>query len=77
MTVYDIRVDLKKGVSDAEGRNVAKALRLLGFDVSEVRVSKTYRVELSSADPDADVDAMCQRLLANPVIQDYSIERIS
>ena len=77
MTVYDIRVDLKKGVSDAEGRNVAKALRLLGFYVSEVRVSKTYRVELSSADPDADVDAMCQRLLANPVIQDYSIERIS
>ncbi|MCI0497689.1 MAG: phosphoribosylformylglycinamidine synthase subunit PurS [Thermoplasmata archaeon] len=76
MAIYDIRVDLKRGVSDAEGRNVAKALRLLGFDVSDVRVSKAYRIEFTSEDPDADVEVMCQRLLANPVIQDYSIERI-
>ena len=76
MAVYDIRVDLKTGVSDAEGRNVAKALKLLGFDVSDVRVSKAYRVEFDSADPDADAEAMCHRLLANPVIQDYSIEKV-
>lgn len=76
MAVYDIRIDLKPGVSDAEGRNVEKALRLLGFDVTSVRVSKMYRIEVASKDPDADVETMCQRLLANPVIQDYTIMRL-
>ena len=76
MAIYDISVELKEGVNDAEGKNVEKALNLLGFDVSSVGISRVYRIEFESDDPDAAVELMCQRLLANPVIQEHSFERV-
>lgn len=74
----DVVVDLKDGVTDAEGQNTLKALRLLGFDaVSGVRSAKHFHIELAAASADdarAQVERMCRRLLANPVVHDHSID---
>ncbi|HEQ78902.1 MAG TPA: phosphoribosylformylglycinamidine synthase, purS protein [Euryarchaeota archaeon] len=73
-----ITVSLKKGVADPEGGNTKKALELLGFShVKGVTTSKVFTMELEEDDIDkAKVSAkeMCERLLANPVIQNYDIE---
>ncbi len=76
MFTADIRIKLKKGVADPEGKNTLKALELLGFSqVSEVKTSKFFSVMLDTddeADAKAQVERMCHNLLANPVIHDYS-----
>jgi phosphoribosylformylglycinamidine synthase subunit PurS len=72
----EVRVELKKGVLDAEGETVAKSLKLLGFDVGGVETVKVYKIRLDSSDENAAVktcEDACRRLLANPVIQEYSI----
>ena len=78
MTTARITVSLKKGVADPEGANTHKALKLLGFSsVMSVSTSKTFVVELSTEDRgEAEEVArkMCEQLLANPVIQSYTIE---
>jgi len=74
----DVTIILKKGVADPEGSNVKKALNLLGFDdVRNVRTMKTFRIDLATEDQEKakkDIDEMCKKLLANPVIQTYRIE---
>jgi len=73
-TVY---VRLKPGYSDPEGETTAGALRGLGYDVDEVRVSKAYEVVLEAETGEAAevaVDEMCRRLLTNPTKDDYSFE---
>lgn len=74
----DVVVDLKPGVTDAEGQNTLKALRLLGFSaVEEVRSARHFHIELTAEDPDdarTRVQEMCERLLTNPVVHDYEIE---
>ncbi|WP_174297736.1 phosphoribosylformylglycinamidine synthase subunit PurS [Sphingomonas bacterium] len=66
-------VTLKPGVLDPQGRAIAQALGGLGFaGVEDVRVGKL--IELSLADDAGQVDEMCRRLLANPVIENYRIE---
>ena len=76
-----VEVRLRKGVTDPEGENVLKALRLLGFSsVREVSSAKRFLIELD--EPDAvrartAVDEMCRRLLANPVIHEYSIDIVT
>ena len=58
---------------DPQGRAIAHALGGLGFEgVEDVRVGKLIELELAG---DADVDAMCRALLANPVIESYQIAR--
>lgn len=78
MLVADIRIRLKKGVADPEGKNTRKALELLGFDqVAGVKTSKCFSIELDTLDEVRarnDVERMCQGLLANPVINEYSYE---
>jgi phosphoribosylformylglycinamidine synthase len=78
MFIADIRIKLKKGVADPEGKNTLKALELLGFDqVAGVSTSKFFSVSLDTADEAdarAQVERMCQSLLANPVINEYSYE---
>ncbi|MFO8133432.1 MAG: phosphoribosylformylglycinamidine synthase subunit PurS [Thermoplasmatota archaeon] len=73
-----VEIRLKKGISDPEGNNILKALHLLGFDeVEDVGVAKVIRlaVEGDSGDVARDrVEEMCQRLLTNPVIHDYTVE---
>ena len=78
MFIADIKIKLKKGVADPEGKNTRKALELLGFsEVSEVRTSKYFSIYLDAANEaaaKAQVEKMCAGLLANPVINDYSYE---
>ena len=72
-----VEVRLKKGVTDPEGDNVHKALKLLGFkSVRGVHSSKLFLIDLDTKDTKAaqkEVEEMCRHLLANPVIHDYAI----
>ena len=62
----------REGILDAQGKAVERALPALGFDgVGEVRVGRL--VELETDDP-SRIDELCQKLLANPLIEDYEIE---
>jgi len=62
----------REGILDAQGKAVERALPALGFDgVGEVRVGRL--VELEADDPER-IDELCQKLLANPLIEDYEIE---
>ena len=76
MTVIEIRIELKKGVADPEGRNTHKTLESLGFEgISSVKTVKLFEVELDApADKAvAMAEEMCRKLLANPVIQNYTV----
>lgn len=71
-------VTLKNGVLDPQGKAIGHALNGLGFgDVGEVRQGKVIDIELSERDEAkarARVKAMCEKLLANTVIEKYEIE---
>ena len=73
-----VHVTLKPGVLDPQGKAVQQALAGLGFGgLSGVRQGKVIELELSESDPEkatAQVEAMCEKLLANTVIEDYSVE---
>jgi len=73
-----VTIQLKEGISDPEGANTLKALKLLGFDgVKEAKMSKTLHLLIDSSSEVTvrkDVEKMCQRLLTNPVIHQYEIE---
>jgi phosphoribosylformylglycinamidine synthase subunit PurS len=61
----------KEGILDPQGKAVERALPALGFKgVHDVRVGRL--VELETDDPDK-LDALCEKLLANPLIEDYEI----
>lgn len=62
----------KAGILDPQGQAVERALPALGFkDVANVHVGRL--IELDVGNP-KELDAMCQRLLTNPLIEDYEIE---
>jgi len=73
-----VTVTLKPTLLDAQGRTVAGALRSMGYlSVSDVRVGKVIVLDVEGDNPDAirtQVADMCDRLLANPVMEDYRIE---
>ena len=73
-----VHVFLKPGVLDVEGKAIEGALHGLGFGgVDQVRVGKTIEFELPGEDraaAEADVKTMCERLLANTVIESYRVE---
>jgi len=73
-----VYVMLKNGVLDPQGAAVQHALGALGFDgVSGVRQGKVIELDLAGTDADAvkaQVTEMCEKLLANTVIENYSIE---
>ncbi|MBR6203451.1 MAG: phosphoribosylformylglycinamidine synthase subunit PurS [Candidatus Methanomethylophilaceae archaeon] len=76
MTVIEIRIELKKGVADPEGKNTRKTLESLGFEgIADVRSVKLFEVELDMPADDAlkAGEEMCRKLLANPVIQNYRV----
>jgi len=71
-----IFVTLKPGVLDPQGRAIHHALNGLGFDgVADVRQGKLIELEVADDTTDETVDAMCRRLLANTVIENYRVER--
>ena len=71
-----IRITLKNGVLDPQGKAIQNALGSLGFaGVEEVRQGKYIEVDLASTDETAaraEVERMCRELLANTVIEDYA-----
>ncbi len=73
----EVKVGLKKGVSDPEGANTRKSLELLGFNqVKQVKYLKVYRIQVDAGSEDearAIVEDMCQKLLTNPVIHTHDI----
>ena len=73
-----VYVTLKRGVLDPQGKAVARSLSTMGFEeVEDVRLGKFVEVRLDETDParaKARLEEMCQRLLANTVIEDYRIE---
>ncbi len=73
-----VYVALKPGVNDPQGNAVLGGLRSLGFSsVADVRVGKYLTLDLDAPDEaaaGAQVGEMCEKLLANPVIESYRIE---
>lgn len=74
-------VTLKNGVLDPQGKAIGHALTNLGFDgIGEVRQGKLIELEVAETDPakaKAQIEEMCRKLLANTVIENYSIELVA
>jgi len=75
-----VHVSLKSGVLDPQGKAIANALHTLGFpNVGDVRQGKLIELQIDEADPTkarAAIEEMCRKLLANPVMESYSIELV-
>ena len=76
MVLVEVRVELKKGVADPEGKNTEKALGLLGIQAKKVKSVKVYTFEVDGDEKEAMAVAeeACSKLLANPVVHNYRIE---
>lgn len=73
-----IHVTLKDGVLDPQGRAIHHALEGLGFDgVQDVRAGRLIELSLADGTSDEDIDAMCRKLLANMVIENYRVEKVA
>jgi phosphoribosylformylglycinamidine synthase len=71
-----VYVTLKTGVLDPQGKAIHHALEGLGFSgVNDVRAGKLIELDLDPSVGDEAVEAMCRRLLANTVIENFRIER--
>jgi phosphoribosylformylglycinamidine synthase subunit PurS len=69
----------KQGILDPQGQAVESSLRQLGFSVDEARVGRVVDLEVDSTDAAAaraEVERMCEQLLANPLIESYEIKLI-
>ena len=67
----------KQGILDPQGQAVESSLRQLGFSIGDARVGRVVDLEVDSADAAtarAEVERMCEQLLANPLIESYEIE---
>jgi phosphoribosylformylglycinamidine synthase subunit PurS len=80
LSSYEVRIEVghRPGILDPQGGAIERALPALGYgNVTHVRVGKSIRLMVDAADEGAaraEVEEMCRRLLANPVIEDYTIE---
>ena len=66
----------KEGILDPQGEAVRRSLEQLGFPVEEARVGRVVDLELEGDDPahpHAELERMCEQLLANPLIESYEI----
>lgn len=83
MTRYRVAVHItpRRGILDPQGKAVAGALHALGFTaVQDVHVGRHIVLEVDAADAaaaDRDARAMCERLLANPVTEDFEIATVA
>ena len=77
MATVRVYVTLKPSLLDSAGRTVAGALRNLGFEeLKEARIGKLIELQVEPYD-ESRVKAMCDKLLANPVIENYRIEAVT
>jgi phosphoribosylformylglycinamidine synthase PurS subunit len=76
-----VHITPRRGILDPQGKAVAGALHALGFSsVADVHVGRHIVVELEAADEraaDREARAMCERLLANPVTEDFDVASVS
>ncbi|MBI3017552.1 MAG: phosphoribosylformylglycinamidine synthase subunit PurS [Deltaproteobacteria bacterium] len=77
-----VYITLKEGVLDPQGKTVQKSLHSIGFqDVSDVRVGKYIEVtlpdSLNKAEADKKLKQMCEKLLANTIIENYSFNIVA
>lgn len=71
-----VYVTLKNGVLDPQGKAIHHALQGLGFEgINDVRAGKLIELDVANGVSDADIEAMCRKLLANTVIENFRIER--
>jgi phosphoribosylformylglycinamidine synthase len=75
-----VLVRLKPGIMDVQGAAVKRALAGLGFsELNDLRVGKVIDIDLNQPTPEdarARVGEMCRQLLANPILEDYTIETV-
>jgi phosphoribosylformylglycinamidine synthase PurS subunit len=67
----------KPGILDPQGEAVESSLRQLGFSVGDARIGRVVDLEVAERDPTAaraEIERMCEQLLANPLIESYEIE---
>jgi phosphoribosylformylglycinamidine synthase subunit PurS len=75
--IVRVFVTLKNGVLDPQGKAIHHALEGLGFaGVNDVRAGRLFELNVDASVSDADLDTMCQKLLANMVIENYRIEKV-
>ena len=80
MTSFEARVEVthRTGIADPAGATIERALPALGYtNVTQVHIGKVIRLVVDAADAGAaraQVEEMCERLLANPVIESYDVE---
>lgn len=69
-----VNITLKKGVLDPQGKAIGHALHGMGFDeVGDVRQGKVIELDIPDGTDESRIKDMCEKLLANPVIEDYEI----
>jgi phosphoribosylformylglycinamidine synthase len=75
-----VLVRLKPGIMDVQGAAVKRALAGLGFpEVADLRIGKVIELDLDASTPDdarTRVREMCRQLLANPILEDFTIEPV-
>lgn len=72
----DVIIELKSGMLDPEGTTIKRALEHLGYTPESVNTAKKYTITLDSENIHVareNVEEMCQKLIANPIIHNYSI----
>jgi phosphoribosylformylglycinamidine synthase PurS subunit len=72
----DVIIELKSGMLDPEGTTIKRALEHLGYTPESVKTAKKYTITLESNnihDARENVEQMCQKLIANPIIHNYTI----
>ena len=82
MSVFELRIEVghRPGILDPQGVVIERALPALGYgNVSHVRIGKSIRLAVEAPDEAtarAQADEMCRKLLANPVIEDFTVELV-
>ena len=73
-----VHVSLKPGVLDPQGRAIHHSLEGLGFaGVNDVRAGRLIELDVEDDTTDAALDEMCRKLLANMVIENYRVEKVT
>ncbi len=79
--IFRVQITRQEGIADPEGTTTAHALRELGYhEVTGVTFGRDIAIEVDAEDEakaETRVIEMCDRLLANPVIESYTVERVS
>ncbi|MGE4319773.1 MAG: phosphoribosylformylglycinamidine synthase subunit PurS [Deferribacterales bacterium] len=70
-----VYVKLKNGVLDPQGQTILSSMQRMGYDfASDVRMGKFFEIEVKDESCKADLEKIAQSMLANPIIEEYSIE---